>query len=375
MNKKTSIRPLILVNSRYRGGTEINLLRLLSRIDRNRVEPVLLLPQDSTRLLEDFESLGVETWPRPMPAWRKGKHWPFLPYYFYDLVWEIYEKKIDLILGIEFFVAADTVVTGWLSGRPSVVWFQDPLISFQKCRSYLIHRADAVIVPSEYLLKKTENARLRGQSLVIPNGIDTGYFQPVADPHKIRAEYGIAPEDFALVSIGRITEEKGQKKILEALSVLKNHNKKLPLLLLAGDCKPDYLEPFQEEIKKRDLQEHVRLLGFQPEVQKVLAAADAFILLSADESFSLVTAEAMAMQLPCIYTPVGGIVELVGKEDVGWPVDRDAPENTAEAIHEAMTAPERCREKGRRARHRVQTCFSLERQARSFEDFLLNFPD
>ena len=78
----------------------------------------------------------------------------------------------------------------------------------------------------------------------------------------------------------------------------------------------------------------VRWLGVTSDVQLAYALADAFVLASAYETFSLVAYEAASCCLPVVATRVSGIDELVGRNEAGILVDR-----TPEAIASALGLP------------------------------------
>jgi glycosyltransferase involved in cell wall biosynthesis len=65
----------------------------------------------------------------------------------------------------------------------------------------------------------------------------------------------------------------------------------------------------------------VHWLGIVHDIQLVYALADAFVLPSSYETFSLVTFEAAASGLPILATPVNGVTELIEDGRSGFLID------------------------------------------------------
>lgn len=73
-------------------------------------------------------------------------------------------------------------------------------------------------------------------------------------------------------------------------------------LLMVGPVNSDFLVQFQEELKLAKLESTVKVVGPQPESEMIrwYAIADAFLLTSQREGWSLALAEALAMGLPAV---------------------------------------------------------------------------
>src|SRR6266545_3418461 len=106
--------------------------------------------------------------------------------------------------------------------------------------------------------------------------------------------------------------------------------------------------------------DRVHWLGHQARPERVMQAADLFVLTSVGEAFGLVLAEAMACGLPIVGSNSGAIPEIVEDGKTGFLVTPLSPEGFADAIDKlAHDASLRLR-MGAAGRRRAQQLFSVE---------------
>ena len=98
-----------------------------------------------------------------------------------------------------------------------------------------------------------------------------------------------------------------------------------------------------------DLANRVEFLGSQPDPSPYYAAADAFVLPTAYETFSLATYEAAAAGLPLLVTRVNGVDDLLVDGESGWFIAREA-HVIAERLKTLQAQPQLRERMGRRAR-------------------------
>ena len=136
-------------------------------------------------------------------------------------------------------------------------------------------------------------------------------------------------------------------------------------LIIAGEG------PSRDELAtlavQRGLGARVHLLGHRADLPGVLKAADAFVVSSLHEGMSNVLMEAMALGLPCVATPVGGVEELLAQGAAGLVVEASAPEPIAAALGQLLDDPALARRLGGAARERMAREFSIETNVRRFE--------
>ena len=119
--------------------------------------------------------------------------------------------------------------------------------------------------------------------------------------------------EYPFVTIGRLVDQKGYDRLLHIVNELKDHFKFCIRILGEGSDR----EKLEDYIKKNDLEDYVKLLGFQNNPYPYIKAADAFICSSRSEGFSTVATEAMILQKPIFTTDCAGMKELFGEYDCG----------------------------------------------------------
>jgi glycosyltransferase involved in cell wall biosynthesis len=194
---------------------------------------------------------------------------------------------------------------------------------------------------------------------VIPNGVRVPEMARVP-----RAALSVPDDAFVVCCAGRLSPEKGFDRVIDAIGTQPLRGRNVALII-AGDG------PSREELatlaSRRGLSARVHLLGHRPDLPGVLKAADAFVLSSVHEGMSNVLMEAMALGLPCVTTPVGGVEELVAQGEAGLVVEASAPGPIAAALGQLLDDPALARRLGDAARKRMASEFSIEANVRRFE--------
>jgi len=143
---------------------------------------------------------------------------------------------------------------------------------------------------------------------VIPNGVDTALFSPLARlalRAEARLRRNFQETDFVLLLVGNDWRVKGLETILRAMSVLRD----LPILVIAaGDDSPDSL---RETARSLGISERCRFERPREDVLDFYAAADLYVSPSHEDSFGLPVAEAMACGLPAITSILAGVSSLL----------------------------------------------------------------
>lgn len=207
--------------------------------------------------------------------------------------------------------------------------------------------AEAFVCVSEGVAQEIREhyPALAGRVLTIHNGVDTSHFAPglrERDARELRARLGIAPDRPVAAFVGSEWQRKGLAEAIRALALAGGGWE----LLVAGAGER---ERYAELARSLGVGEAVHFLGVTADVQLVYAAADAFVLPTSYETFSLVSFEAAASALPVLATPVNGVRELIEDGRGGFRISRD-PHDIARRLTELAADPELRARIGREAR-------------------------
>ena len=201
---------------------------------------------------------------------------------------------------------------------------------------------------------------------VVRNAIDMD--ELVADTvrrAKTREELA-ANADFIWLAVGRLAPAKDYPTLLRAFVRICSVHPGAQLWI-AGQGIASALAELEDLAKRLGVEPRTRFLGLRRDLPALFDAADAFVLSSAWEGMPLAVGEAMAMQKPVVATDVGGVRELAG-ECARLVAARDSAA-LAEAMDAVMREPEEVRQaRGRAARMRIETQFSVEARVEEWEE-------
>lgn len=222
-------------------------------------------------------------------------------------------------------------------------WFILPLMPLL---SLGFRRAAAVQTISTYLAGWAKRMGYPGTPEIIGNGVDTARFSQTflpVDVEHMHAALGKRPGDVFLVTTSRLVEKNAVDDVIRALAFLPEN-----VHFIVYGIGPD-------ERKLQELSERLRLarrVHFKGHISHAdmplaLAACDIYVRPSRSEGMGNVFVEAMAAGLPVIATQEGGIADFLfdakrnpDKPTTGFAVDKDSPEQIAEAVRDILAHPE-----------------------------------
>lgn len=201
-------------------------------------------------------------------------------------------------------------------------------------------RVKKIVVPSRGLAKELSRTfpfttrKIR----VISNAVDVdGLGRPASfDRAGFRSGFGFGTEDavFLFAALGQF-ERKGLPLLLDALKEVDLGRTKL--MVVGGE--PDLVASYKDKAHRLGLNGAVVFTGMRSDVRPYLWSADAFVLPSSYETFSLVAYEAAAAGLPVIAPRLNGIDELLREGENGYTIHRTR-EQVASALKTFTVLPE-----------------------------------
>lgn len=137
-------------------------------------------------------------------------------------------------------------------------------------------------------------------------------------------------------SVGRLSYEKGNDRLLEACRMLKAEGYEFRLWII-GDGQE--WEKLEKQIAEYGLESCVKLLGFQANPYPFMKAADFLVVPSRFEGFSTVVTEALILGKTVVTTPCSGMREQLGESEFGLITD-DSVEGICSGIRRLLDEPE-----------------------------------
>jgi mannosyltransferase len=231
---------------------------------------------------------------------------------------------------------------------------------------FLIARMEAVIATSEAAAEYIARS-----ATVIHHGIDIDVYSPPDDRRAAFSETGL-PGKYAIGIFGRVRRQKGIDLFVEAMRRLLPEYPDFSAVvigLVTVDNRP-FVEGLKQQIAAAGLSERIRFLGELrvDEVPRWYQRISIYVFASRVEGFGLTILEAMAAGDAVVATRAGAAEMIITDGDDGALTPVDDVEALVAALEPLMSDPERIVAMGKRARARVVSQFSRDREADQISD-------
>ncbi|MDU3642844.1 MAG: glycosyltransferase family 4 protein [Clostridium perfringens] len=215
----------------------------------------------------------------------------------------------------------------FLKGGPKLGW-----IIYYPIEKVMAKLTDVTINinKEDYEITKT---KLNPKKCYLVNGVglDLNQYKPLSKEKQEskRKELGLEKDDFVVIMIAELNENKNQIQLIKAIELLKD---KYPNIRAISVGEGHKFEELQQEINNRGLKNNFKLLGFRTDVNELINISNIGILLSYREGLPRNIMELMANGKKVIATNVRGCRDLVCNDNIGTLVNIGSFEETAEAI-------------------------------------------
>ena len=238
----------------------------------------------------------------------------------------------------------------------------------------LYARADHVVTPAhsfarELTLRGVPETRLT----VIPDWADGEFITPRSRETALRAEWGLAPDDFVLLYSGSLGYSSELETVLHAAALLRDEPR-FRLVVVGDGVKRPALEALAREQALTNTQFHP--LQPRARIPEVFATAD-LSLVTLSATGGRVSTQGKLYSLMAAGRPVLAVVPpttdswtQVGGDGVGWTVAPGDAAGVAARVRALMAAPAALTVAGRRAREVFDSTYSLDACVRRFSDTL-----
>ena len=167
--------------------------------------------------------------------------------------------------------------------------------------------------------------------LVSGVGVDLEEYKKTTDIQRVvtRYELGLNEEDFVIIMIAELNENKNQIQLIKALEILKDD---YPNIKAISVGEGDKLQELKEEAEKRGVEKNIMFLGFREDINSLINICNIGVLLSYREGLPRNIMEIMANGRKVIATNIRGCKDIVWNENVGTLVNIGDYTETAKAI-------------------------------------------
>jgi glycosyltransferase involved in cell wall biosynthesis len=276
------MRVVHLITNLSTHGAQMMLYKLLSRMDRERFDSVVISMRDGGPLAEKIEALGVPVHnaginlalPGPVSVWR--------------LIHLVRYLRPDVLQGWMYHGNLAAQLAGALNTEPvPVVWNirgssyvlrnEKPLTAVTIWLGAKLSKLPVKIINNSNVSAVEHEKRLAYRAEkrhIIPNGFDTDIFTPSAEARiSVRSELGLAEDALLIGLVARYHTMKDHANFLRAASALLKAHPRVHFVL-AGEGIDTHNKNLLELINRFGLSSQVHLLGDRSDTARLPAALD-----------------------------------------------------------------------------------------------------
>lgn len=193
------------------------------------------------------------------------------------------------------------------------------------------------------------------------NGFDVEAFDAMeAAPLRPRTD-----EAVIIGCAARLTRQKGQRHLLQAMAILLDRGRDVRLLLAGEGSDRETLMALAAGL---EIEDRIEFLGFVEDTKRFYASLDIVALPSLWEGFGYALVEAMTMRLPVVAFNTSSIPEVVEDGVTGLLAEPGDTAELAECLERLVADPGLRRQLGKAGRQRVLDRFHTDK---AFADFLV----
>lgn len=408
-NNKVNV--LFINHSVRDGGPGRSLFYILKYINRNKVEPYVLIPKDDI-FSEDLKAEGIyeniivdnrfpENIFRPRfglnlfsdisdraDILTKFKKFISSVVNIFDLIiltltskYIINDNKIDIIYCNGTIAKIVGAFIGRLNGKP-VIWHvrniqQTSILKFIIGSLSKFESVKRIICVS----KATANQfmEVEDKVRVVYNGIDPDDYNPSKTRALLKKEFKIEKNTMVIGSTGRLVPRKSYENFIRIAKDVVNKIDKEEIdlkFVIVGDTphffQYDHLSYLKNLVAELDLTNYFIFTGYKKDIKPYLKNFDIFVIPSNyPDPFPRSVIEAMSFSLPVIGFKIGGIAEAVEDSKTGYLCKTSDFDNMADKIVNLVVNSDQRKNMGKASRERVKIMCSASDRSKDIEDIIL----
>jgi glycosyltransferase involved in cell wall biosynthesis len=340
------------------GGGETYLYNLVTRLDKQLFEPVVLSFTEGD-MVDKLRQAGIRTCVIPTLK-------PFDVRKYPQVIRLLKREQIALVHMHGTRAATNTLIPALWNQIKTIYtvhgWsFHTGNNSFvTKSRiwaeQFITSQAQQVVCGSQADLQQGLRYCRGGKYTLLYNSIDTSIFDPALPVMDLRPEFGFTQADVVITFMARLTHQKDPLTFIRAIPIVWQQFPQAKFLMVGdGDLKEACIKLSQT----LQINHGLTFADFSSDVKEVLQLTDIFVLPSLWEVIPLGLLEAMSMEKACIATGIPGTKEAITDGENGLLIDVESPEQLAEKIMQLLSDEFLRTRLGKNARQKVIRQFDI----------------
>ena len=333
------------------GGGEKQLAYLVTNIDRERYQPLVVCPDDGV-FVEHLRRANIPTVVLELPPWRKVKS--FIARY------SAAEKLIALAKAhnAQLVHTSDSWLNPYLWHirkhlEIPVVSHARTLLTTAQVRKYKFDQMDSIVAISEESKISLIQAGIDAQKInLVQNCVDLDAFQVASHPAR--------STEYVVGIVGRIEPFKRQREFVEIAAAVAAQYENIRFHIIGAALDTPEHRAYERDVRqlvvKYQLQDFIHFRGHRTDMPVVMQELDLLVTLSAGS----VIAEAMAAGKPVIGTPIGSTADTVVHGVTGYVVPSHPMAAIVNKILELATDSDLNIRMGQQARKHAEKAFGVE---------------
>lgn len=200
---------------------------------------------------------------------------------------------------------------------------------------------------------------------IIPNGIDTHFFDNLIPNPTLRESLGIKETDTIIICVANLHTNKGHKYLLEAFEEVFEQHTDMHLILAGEGPERGNIT---SQISSYASQNNIHLLGRRSDIPELLKISHIFVLPTFYEGMSNAIQEAMASSLAIISTDIPENKYLLTPDIDSILVPTKDSESLKKAILRLLENPELRVALSKESHTTIQNSFSIQKTALKWEE-------
>ena len=177
--------------------------------------------------------------------------------------------------------------------------------------------------------------KLKPKKTYLMNGVGLDLSQykilPQEDNLRKRQELGLAEDDFVIIMIAELNENKNQIQLIKAMELLKDKYPNIKALLVGEGNK---FKNLHQQIELRGLKKQIQFLGFRTDINELINVSNLGILLSYREGLPRNIMELISCERNVIASNIRGCKDIIDYTSSGMLVDVGDYVYTAKCIED-----------------------------------------